>query len=249
MRHRFAVISLWVLAGCAATATHELPVETAAVLLGEQHDVAAHRGLQRAWIEALAQRERLAAVALEMAEQGTSTAGLDRGADEQLVRQALRWNDQAWPWESYRAPVMAGVRAGVPVLGANLPRARMSAAMSDAQLDTLLPGPALQAQQQAIRLGHCELLPEHQIAPMTRVQIARDRAMAEAVTLASVPGKAVVLIAGTGHVDTDLGVPRHLPATLRYSAVQLPAQPPQRDYCEDLRRQHRPVSRAGAVAP
>ena len=248
MRYRIAVISLWLLAGCATTGPQDLPADTAAVLLGEQHDAADHRTLQRDWIEALARRQRLAAVALEMAEQGTSTAGLDRGADEQAVRDALRWNDRAWPWDSYRAPVMAGVRAGVPVLGANLPRARMPAAMADAQLDGLLPAAALQAQRQAIRSGHCELLPEHQIAPMTRVQIARDRAMAESVSRASVPGKAVVLIAGAGHVDAELGVPRHLPADLRFNAVQLPARPSLRDDCEALRLQLRPAAQGEVPA-
>jgi uncharacterized iron-regulated protein len=249
MRKCFAVIGLWVLAGCAGAPLHPLPADADVLLLGEQHDAADHRALQRDWIESLARRGRLAAVALEMADQGTSTAGLDRGAGEQAVREALQWNEQAWPWATYRDPVMAGVRAGVPVLGANLARGQLRAAMADAALDGVLAGPALKAQQQAIRLGHCEMLPESQIRPMTRVQIARDRAMAQAVAAAAVPGKAVVLIAGAGHVDTELGVPRHLPPGLRFSAVQLPARPPQRNYCEDLRRQLRPASQAPEARP
>jgi uncharacterized iron-regulated protein len=248
MRKCLAVIGLCWLAGCASPPHPALATDAAALLLGEQHDAAEHRALQRAWIESLARRGRLAAVALEMAERGTSTAGLARGAGEPAVRDALRWNEQAWPWASYRAPVMAAVQAGVPVLGANLPREEMRVAMADAALDALLAGPALKAQQQAIRRGHCELLPETQIRPMTRVQIARDRAMAQAVAAAAVPGKTVVLIAGAGHVDAEVGVPRHLPPTLRFSAVQLPAQPAQRDYCEDLRRQMQPVSQAPEAA-
>ena len=249
MRNCLAVIGLCWLAGCASAPTHPLPTDAAALLLGEQHDAAEHRALQHGWIESLAQRGRLAAVALEMAEQGTTTAGLDRNAGEPAVREALRWNDQAWPWDTYRVPVMAGVRAGVPVLGANLPRDQLRAAMADAGLDGVLAGPALKAQQQAIRRGHCELLPETQIRPMTRVQIARDRAMAQAVAAATVPGKTVVLIAGAGHVDAEVGVPRHLPPALRFSAVQLPAQPAQRDYCEDLRRQMQPVSQSPEGRP
>ena len=43
-------------------------------------------------------------------------------------------------------------------------------------------------------------------------QIARDRAMAQTLQQAARPGKTVVLLAGSGHVDPRLGVPRHLPA-------------------------------------
>jgi uncharacterized iron-regulated protein len=122
----------------------------------------------------------------------------------------LRWNDAAWPWRAYGPVVMAAVRAGVPVLGANLPRERMREVMADAPLDARLPPAALQLQQQAIRDGHCALLPETQIAPMTRIQIARDIRMAHALERARLPGKTVVLIAGAGHVLRDRGVPVHL---------------------------------------
>jgi hypothetical protein len=104
------------------------------------------------------------------------------------------------------------VRAGVPVLGANLPRAQMPSRMADRQLDLQLPGPALKAQQQLIRTGHCNLLPESQVTPMARIQIAKDISMANTLAQAALPGKTVVLLAGSGHADRQLGVPRHLPA-------------------------------------
>jgi uncharacterized iron-regulated protein len=132
---------------------------------------------------------------------------------------------------------MAAVAAGVPVLGANLPRAEMRAAMADVSLDRLLSGPAMKAQQQAIRLGHCELLPQQQIRPMTRIQIARDREMARALQSALAPGKTVVLLAGAGHVEPELGVPRHLAATLRVRSLVLPPQPTGKDHCAELRLQ------------
>jgi uncharacterized iron-regulated protein len=110
-------------------------------------------------------------------------------------------------------------------------------------LDTRLAGPALKAQQQAIREGHCDLLPESQIAPMARIQIARDRSMAQVLAKAAVPGKTVVLIAGNRHVDPALGIPQHLPANLRAETAALPPEPPKKDYCEELRiRLKRPVA-------
>ena len=236
-----------------------------ALLLGEQHDAPAHQQLQRQTVQWLAARGALAALALEMAEQGRSTAGLPRDASEADVQHALAWRDAGWPWQTYRPVVMAAVRAGVPVLGANLPTARQREAMRDAALDARLPPAALAEQQQRMRDGHCGLLPESQIGPMTRVQIARDIAMADTVRAARQPGRTVLLVAGNGHVHRALGVPLHLPPDLTTKVLSaqsgqaqaaidsevtdtLPAHTsgadllwptppvPPRDYCAELRR-------------
>jgi uncharacterized iron-regulated protein len=233
------LLALISLSLCACAGTVQVPEGIEAVLLGEQHDARPHQQIHREVIESLARQQRLAAVTLEMAEQGASTAGLPRDAAEAAVQSALRWNDEAWPWKAYGPAVMAAVRAGVPVVGANLPRAQMRSAMSDAALDALLAGPVLQAQHRAIRTGHCGLLPESQVAPMTRIQVARDRAMAQAVAGAAVAGKTVVLLAGGGHVDPALGVPLHLPPSLRVQATLLPDEPPAQDYCAQLRQRMR----------
>lgn len=234
-----------------------------AILLGEQHDAAEHQQIHRQVIEHLAVSGRLGAVALEMAEAGRSTAALKSNSTQQQVQAALGWNTQSWPWPAYGPAVMAAVKAGVPVLGANLPAAGLREAMADEKLDAQLPGPALKAQQQLIRLGHCGMLPENRISPMTRGQIARDISMARALAQAALPGKVVVLLAGSGHVNRALGVPQHLPPEMTFKAVQLRAGPartppdarlaaedkaafdavwltpalPERDYCADFRQQ------------
>jgi uncharacterized iron-regulated protein len=231
--HRTLAILLMLLTGCATPLARPSPD---ILLLGEQHDAPEHQQLHHKVIQGLAAQGRLAALALEMAEQGASTDGLPRDAAEAAVRAALRWDEHAWRWQAYGPAVMAAVAAGVPVVGANLPRPAMRPAMADAALDGLLPAPALKAQQQAIRLGHCELLPETQIAPMTRIQIARDRAMAQTLTRTATTGKTVVLLAGAAHIDPALGVPQHLPPALRVESRALAPQPLQKDYCEELRR-------------
>lgn len=210
-----------------------------AVLVGEQHDDITHQQIEHDLVQSLAGRGRLAAVAIEMAEQGTSTAGLPRAADESTVQASLRWDDKGWSWDAYGPTVMAAVRAGVPVLGANLPRERLAAAMRDASLDATLDTQALEAQREAVRRGHCDLLPAAQIGPMVRVQLARDRTMARTVADAAQPGRTVLLVAGAGHVDAMLGVPRHLPPGLLAKPVVLPrsASAPDTDHCADLRRQ------------
>jgi uncharacterized iron-regulated protein len=194
-----------------------------AILIGEQHDVAQHQQVAQQVIADLAGKGLLAAVAIEMAESGTTTGSLQPSSTEEQTRAALRWNDTGWSWAAYGPAVMTAVRAGVPVLGANLPMTQMRDSMRDSNLDRQLPGPALKEQQQLIRAGHCNLLPESQIAPMTRVQIARDLEMAQTVKAASLPGKTVVLMAGNGHVNRALGVPRHLPDDMTVRAVRLAA--------------------------
>lgn len=188
-----------------------------ALLIGEQHDAPDHQRLQRQVIDWLAVRGQLAAVALEMAEQGHDTRRLPRSASEAAVQQALSWNDRAWPWANYGPAIMAAVRAGVPVEGANLPRARMKEAMGNLELDTQLPASLLALQQDRLRQSHCDLLPAEQTAPMTRIQIARDMTMA--ATLARLAEQApssqtVILITGNGHTHRALGVPRFLPQHL-----------------------------------
>ena len=251
--------------GAAAQARLATLLPADVLLLGEQHDAPAHQQLQRQTVQWLAARGALAALALEMAEQGRSTAGLPRDASEADVQHALAWRDAGWPWQTYRPVVMAAVRAGVPVLGANLPAARQREAMRDAALDARLPPAALAEQQQRMRDGHCGLLPESQIGPMTRVQIARDIAMADTVRAARQPGRTVLLVAGNGHVHRALGVPLHLPPDLTTKVLSaqsgqaqaaidsevtdtLPAHTsgadllwptppvPPRDYCAELRR-------------
>lgn len=198
-----------------------MPVEI--LLLGEQHDAAEHPKIEQQVVANLTQRGILAALALEMADAGTSTAKLHPSSGDEQVRLALKWNDTGWPWAAYGPAVMTAVRAGVPVLGANLPRAHMRDAMADSKLDGQLPGPALKAQQQLIRIGHCNLLTESQITPMTRIQIAKDISMANTLSQAAVPGKVVLLLSGNGHADRFLGVPQHLAADLKVKVIRLHA--------------------------
>ena len=94
----------------------------------------------------------------------------------------------------------------------------------------------MQEQQDAIRRGHCDMLPEQQVLPMTRIQIARDRAMAQAISAAAAPGKTVVLIAGAGHVAPELGVPLHLPQALAARSLLLPGEETGKDYCAQMRK-------------
>lgn len=231
-----AALLLLFLAGCASPpAMPPLPARVAALLpadallLGEQHDADEHHRIEREVVSMLAARGSLAALALEMAEQGKSTVNLKPDASETEVQAALSWDDKGWPWRRYGPTVMAAVRAGAPVLGANLPRDRMRAAMQNTALDARLDTVNFERQRQAIRDGHCGLLPETQTTPMTRIQIARDDAMATTVVAARQPGRTVVLVAGSGHVLRDRGIPRYLPPGFDAKVLLMRTGAPQKD--------------------
>ena len=203
------------------------------LLLGEQHDQPGHQAWEAATVAQLAREDRLAALVLEMAPEGGSTEGLAADASDEQARAALHWEQGAaqggWPWEAYGPVVMAAVRARVPVLGGNLPRGQIKAAMQERQLDGHLSPAAWKQQLQAIDRGHCGLLPESQWAPMARVQLARDRSLARVAVAASArharsPAAGatpaarlqVLIVSGNGHARRDLGVPTWLPAGLDY---------------------------------
>lgn len=228
---------------------------TDVLLLGEQHDAPDHQAFQREVVQHLARQGRLAALVLEMAEQGHSTRGLPPDSPPERVQAALAWQDLAWPWAAYGPVVMAAVQAGVPVLGGNLPRQALQDAMKNRAIDDLLTPTQWQKHQKNIAQGHCDLLPPQQWAPMARVQVARDQALAQTVAQAVQAGHTVVLVAGGWHVRHDLGVPLHLPAGLSRQVVlaqagdapptaadtlgadhlwATPALPPT-DHCADLR--------------
>lgn len=180
---------------------------TEIVLLGEQHDAAEHQELARLSLVALASAKRVSALVLEMADFGFSTEGMPLQSTEQAVQQRLQWNDAGWPWARYGPVVMQAVRAGVPVVGANLPRSQMGAVMRDAEWDMKVPSPVLRDHRERMVSGHCGLLPQAQVPAMARIQIARDAQMAQTAKHWVRQGQTVLLLAGAEHVKKDRGIP------------------------------------------
>jgi uncharacterized iron-regulated protein len=130
-----------------------------------------------------------------------------------------------WDWPLYRPYVQLALDHDLPIVAANLSRADASrvvregwpalfddAARAARGLDAL-PAAFVGAHERAIADGHCGLLPADLVPRMVRAQIARDIVLAQAV--AAHAGRGVVLIAGNGHVRTDIGVPHWLAPPLR----------------------------------
>jgi uncharacterized iron-regulated protein len=152
---------------------------------------------------------------------------------------------------------MLAVRAGVPVVGANLPRAEMSAVMKDSRWDSKVPEAVLKETRESMITSHCGLLPEAQVPGMARIQIARNDRMAQTVNRLIQRDKTVVLLAGAEHVKKDRGVPLMMSAdeSAKVQVVWMHAGPllsedpitvadivwqtppvPFKDYCADLKR-------------
>ncbi|AKJ32126.1 ChaN family lipoprotein [Caldimonas brevitalea] len=202
---RLAGLLLSLLCGCAAAQT--------AWLFGERHDQLDQQRQVAAEVQRLAQQGRLHALVVEMAERGRHTAGLPKHSSEAQVRDALGWHDKAWPWSQYRDVVMHAVQAGRPVYGGDLPRPALREAMGQTHWDRAVPPPAHARLIEAVREGHCGLLPEAHLPGMVRMQLARDRSLAETLRDASAGAardRVTVMLSGAVHASRGTGVPLQL---------------------------------------
>ncbi|MCW7539985.1 ChaN family lipoprotein [Aquabacterium sp. A7-Y] len=250
-----------------------LATAQSAWLFGERHDHADHQRQTADEIARLAKQGHLHAVVIEMAGQGASTVALPPDASEAQVQAALAWNDKAWPWSRYRDVVMNAVRAGRPVFGGNLSRPQLREAMRQGRWDDTVPAANQRRLTEAVRDGHCGLLPEAQLPGMVRMQLARDDALARAVRQAAEGAgrdAVVVLLAGSAHASRELGVPLHLQKlaprlplrTIAFSSSHSPAaaepgfddwrpapHEPPADHCAALRGAWPASSPASSQAP
>ena len=229
------------------------------VLLGEKHDNPDHHALQARLLRALTAAGRRPAVAFEMftpSQAGALARHLSaRPRDAAGIGEAVNWKASGWPaWSMYEPIAQAALEAGLPLVVANLDpeqtRAvrRQGVGALDAALiqrhglEQPLPADVRASMVEEIRDAHCGHAPANLVDAMVVVQRARDAQMAEALLTA--PGTdGAVLIAGTGHVRNDRGVPAYLRRTapgMRTASVAFlevdPKRPDVSDYADRLER-------------
>ncbi|MCA0243167.1 MAG: ChaN family lipoprotein [Proteobacteria bacterium] len=225
------------LAGCAATpaAAEDRIVDTASgreigrgelvarlraadlVLLGEQHDNVHHHRRRAALITELSAAPGAATVIV--AEHLPRGQRVGPGAEPLSRLQAAGFDPKGWGWPQHEglfAPLLA---AGIPVLGGNAPLdvVRAVARQGDAALPpdlaaaiaaAPLPPAAQAALDHELLDSHCGQLPAARVPAMRAAQRLRDASMAAALLAAADAGaKPALLVAGNGHVRSDLGVP------------------------------------------
>ena len=219
IRHRlFAALLPFVLLGCA----HRDPAASAQVLLlGETHDNGEGHRLRaddlRERIEA-GWRPAIAMEQFDRESQALLDAALRECSDADCVVARAAPGKSSWTWAFYTPVITLALQYQLPVLAANLSRADAgkviqggiaspldAGVVSRYGLDKPVPAKVLTPQVEAVRSGHCGLLPEAMLEPMALAQIARDVVMAE--TLRPFATRGVVLIAGNGHVRRDIAVP------------------------------------------
>lgn len=214
----------WLLAlglgGCVGAPTLTLPTPAAKpiVLLGEVHDNATqHRLRLQAFRDLLAGGAR-PALLMEQFDR-------DRQAQLDAARQAPGANAQrlidaagapGWDWTFYRPFLDEAMRHGLPIVAANVSRGEarrvMSVGLAASGFDAAVPEAITAAQARAIVRSHCGMIDAPTARRMSQAQVARDQFMARLVEQHASRG--VLLLAGNGHVRTDIGVPHWLsPAT------------------------------------
>jgi len=219
----FALSSLAGAAGAAPASTPRF------ILLGEVHDNAEQHRLRAAWMAELLKDGRRSTVVFEQipAKNTAALAALPAEArmDAEALVELAQLDKKNWRWPLHKPLFEASLQAGAAVAGGNLSREELRPLMKGVSAETwpadlrrlLEQTPWGEAQQtamiRAIDEGHCGALPAAMQAPMALAQRARDAAMSRAMLAAREGGAVrVILIAGNGHVDRDLGVPRYLEA-------------------------------------
>ncbi|MCU0291599.1 MAG: ChaN family lipoprotein [Thermoanaerobaculaceae bacterium] len=202
------------------------------VLLGEKHDNPDHHRLQARVFSALLEAGRKPALAFEMLDGDDAPAVqaflAGKPADAAGLGAAVGWDTKSWPaWAWYQQIADLAVRAGLPIVAANLPDRLARAAarqglgafppemVKSLGLGEPLAEPVRAAMAREIADSHCGFAPPGMVEPMILVQRARDAHMAAAVQKGATSDGAV-LITGFGHARTDRAVPPHL---LRGEAV------------------------------
>jgi uncharacterized iron-regulated protein len=199
------------------------------ILLGEVHDSGVQHALRAAALRQLVAGGARPALALEQFDRerqdDIDRARRERPGDPDYLIAQAKDARSTWQWQFYRPYIELALEYDLPIVAANLSRKDAMkvatggwATIFDPAVQRMLgldalPGPFLHAHAQAIAEGHCDLLPASALPAMAHAQIARDIALAQAIS--PYAAKGVVLLAGNGHVRRDIGVPHWLPSDVR----------------------------------
>lgn len=195
------------------------------VLLGDKHDNPDHHRLQALILRGLVARGRRPSVAFEPMTVDRAGALAEVLASPsptpEAVIDAVARRDQNWPWRLYVPVLAVALRAGLPIVAADLAPAsvrileRKGIAGLNAPLrqrlglfERVLPPAGRARLAEEIRRSHCGFAMDEMVEHMIVAQEARDAHLARALLDGAADG--AVLIAGDGHVRRDLDVPLYL---------------------------------------
>lgn len=194
-------------------------------LLGEVHDNAAHHAIRARLILAIATTGARPALVMEQFDLDRDEALIAAqaaGADAERLADAGGLDRKSWQWPMHKPIVEIALAQHLPIRAGNVPRPQLREEEHAAAEPTKAIGYArfraarwTDAQAAALRAdiveGHCGMAPESVVPRIVLAQRLRDAAMAQALIDAATASGAI-LIAGNGHVRSDLGVPVYLHA-------------------------------------
>lgn len=219
-RRAAAFVALALLGACAHSPPTELRFTQPVVLLGEVHDNAAQHALRlRAFEASLAAGARPALVMEQFDRERQGLIDALRAKSPPADAEALiaAAGGPGWHWAYYRPFVALALRHGLPIVAANVSRDEARRVMREGLraggFDAAVPPEVLEIHARDIEDSHCGTLDAATARRMALAQVARDQAMAAAVERHADRG--VLLLAGNGHVRTDVGVPHWLDAATR----------------------------------
>jgi uncharacterized iron-regulated protein len=199
--------------------------EAPIVLVGEQHTDAAHHAVQLRVLELLRDTGRPLVVALEMfpADLDPVLDAWTRGEldEPDFLARSDWYRTWGYDWRYYRAIFLFARMHAVPMIGLRARDASASAGVTP-DLDSTDHETLLRAFFEADSPVHGGLT-DAQFASLFEAQSRRDAQMGARVLDAqrTYPDRAVVVLAGTGHVLYGLGIARQLPRAQRLSAVTI----------------------------
>ncbi len=200
------------------------------VLLGEVHDNVAQHALRTEALRALLDSGARPALLMEQfdrEQQGAIDRALARPVANVDAVIAAGAPDaaamQGWDWALYRPYLALALEHRLPIVAANVSRADTRRIVQNG-LPALgfiaaVPADIDTAQAQAIVDSHCGMLDAAQAQRMVSAQVARDQFMARVLEANAAQG--ALLLAGNGHVRTDIGVPRWLSPATRARSVAI----------------------------
>ncbi len=265
-RMKIALLFPVLLAACATAVPDPGPVLNRPVLLfGEVHDNAVQHAERLRAFEALLATGARPALAMEQLDRERQAAidalfaGGARPTADAVIAAGAPGGGQGggWNWTFYRPFIDAALRAGLPIVAANVSRSEarrvMLEGLAPLGFDPQVPADMLAAHTRDIVDSHCGLVDASTAARMAQAQVARDQFMAR--VLEQHLARGVVLLAGNGHVRTDVGVPRWLKPEVRaksqavgwletgsgdakaFDTVRLTPPQARPDPCEGMRKQ------------
>jgi len=192
------------------------------LMLGETHDNLIHHQNQAWAIGLLRDHQRSAAVAFEMIsqQQGQVIAGKKYDSSESLIA-GLDHIKTGWEYQRFYANIFdVAIKADYAVLPANFDRQKIMLIVREGEAELppgiktmldnhILPADQVAASRKEIEGSHCGMINEKMTRAMMLMQRAKDAQMAQAFASQNAV-ETRVLIAGSGHVRKDRGVPFYL---------------------------------------